>query len=226
MLTYDDQTVENAEELFASCRDLPVSHWGFKNVGLNRAGMIRLAGAMKDAERTVYLEVVSLDEEAALAAVETARTCAVDVFMGTVYTDTVREAAQLAQLDYFPFVGTVAGHPSVLSGAIEEISQDARDLTRRGVQGLDLLSYRHPDEPERLLREVVQATPIPVVSAGSINSYARIRSVWDAGAWAFTIGSAFFDSSFAPGMSFRDNLIHVLDWLAQEQERQLSTVRR
>jgi len=34
MLTYHDETVPNALEIFDQCKDLPVKYWGFKNVGL------------------------------------------------------------------------------------------------------------------------------------------------------------------------------------------------
>ena len=43
--------------------------------------------------------------------------------------------------------------------------------------------------------QVVQATRIPIVSAGSIATFERITEVWDSGAWGFTIGSAFFEKS-------------------------------
>ena len=34
MLTYHDQTVPNAVEIFEDCKHLPVECWGFKNIGL------------------------------------------------------------------------------------------------------------------------------------------------------------------------------------------------
>jgi hypothetical protein len=36
MLTYHDQTVSNALEIFDQHQELPVECWGFKNVGLPR----------------------------------------------------------------------------------------------------------------------------------------------------------------------------------------------
>ena len=30
MLTYNDVTVKNAYEVFNTCKNLPVQHWGFK----------------------------------------------------------------------------------------------------------------------------------------------------------------------------------------------------
>ena len=34
MLTYKDQTVSNALEIFDQNKELPVEFWGFKNIGL------------------------------------------------------------------------------------------------------------------------------------------------------------------------------------------------
>ena len=65
--------------------------------------------------------------------------------------------------------------------------------------------------------EVVQATSVPIVSAGSIASYERIDEVWQAGAWGFTIGSAFFESHFVPNASFETNLLAVAEWLEQRR---------
>jgi putative N-acetylmannosamine-6-phosphate epimerase len=68
---------------------------------------------------------------------------------------------------------------------------------------------------------VVKATNVPIVSAGSIDSYKRLAEVWDAGAWGFTIGSALFDKKFVPDGSFLDNTLTVCDWLAKTDESEL-----
>ena len=34
MLTYNDTTVKDALKIFRECKDTPVTHWGFKDVGL------------------------------------------------------------------------------------------------------------------------------------------------------------------------------------------------
>ena len=47
MLTYNDQTVENALELFEENWDTPVTHWGFKDVGLPKSKMKKVIEAMK-----------------------------------------------------------------------------------------------------------------------------------------------------------------------------------
>jgi phosphoribosylformimino-5-aminoimidazole carboxamide ribonucleotide (ProFAR) isomerase len=81
------------------------------------------------------------------------------------------------------------------------------------VDGFDLLTYRYTGDAPRLLREVVRATHLPVVSAGSIASFERIDEVWETGAWGFTIGSAFFEQRFVSGGPLRDNIAAVASWL-------------
>jgi phosphoribosylformimino-5-aminoimidazole carboxamide ribonucleotide (ProFAR) isomerase len=81
---------------------------------------------------------------------------------------------------------------------------------------MDLLTYRYTGDAPRLLREVVKATSVPIVSAGSIAIYDRINEVWQAGAWGFTVGSAFFESRFVPKGAFEDNLMAVVDWLERQ----------
>ena len=89
MLTHNDVTVSDAYEIFESCKDLDVQHWGFKNVGLPKDQMKRLVQAMKDAGKTTYLEVVTYDEDSCMDAAKTAIECGFDTLMGTVYYESV-----------------------------------------------------------------------------------------------------------------------------------------
>ena len=59
MLTHNDRTVENALDIFESCKDLPVECWGFKDVGLPIPKMKALVSAMKAAGKVTFLEVVT-----------------------------------------------------------------------------------------------------------------------------------------------------------------------
>jgi hypothetical protein len=45
----------------------------------------------------------------------------------------------------------------------------------------------------------------------------RTAEVADAGAWGFTIGSAFFEKTFVPNGSFEDNVIAVCNHLHEIQ---------
>lgn len=216
MLTHYDQTVPEALELFERTKEYPIRHWGFKDVGLPPKDMETVVNAMKKAGKTTFLEVVSLSEEEGLRGARLAVDLGFDILMGTVFFPSIADYLRDKTVHYYPFPGHVHSHPSILDGEIEEIVAHARELESYGSHGLDLLTYRYNGEAGYLLKKVVEATRIPVVSAGSIASYERINEVWEAGAWGFTIGSAFFEKKFVPEGSFEDNLLNVCNWL-QEQ---------
>jgi DhnA family fructose-bisphosphate aldolase class Ia len=133
--------------------------------------------------------------------------------MGTVFFDSINDYLSDKPVKYYPFPGHVHSHPSILDGTIDEIVQHARDMEAKGVDGMDLLTYRYTGDAPELLREVVKATGVPLVSAGSIDSFDRIAEVRDTGAWGFTIGTAFFEKKFVPQGSFRENMMAVWDWI-------------
>jgi hypothetical protein len=216
MLTYQDETVSNALELFDRTKDYPITHWGFKDVGLPPKEMQSVATAMKAAGKTTFLEVVSLSEEDGLRGARLAVDSGFDILMGTVFYPSIGDYLKDKPIRYYPFPGHVHGHPSILDGAIDDIVAHACELENYGVHGLDLLTYRYTGNAPSLLSQVVQATRVPVVSAGSIASFERINEVWDSGAWGFTIGSAFFEKMFVPEGSFEQNLLAVCDWLEQQ----------
>lgn len=216
MLTHHDQTVPDALELFVRTKDYPIAHWGFKDVGLPANEMERVVTAMKDAGKTTFLEVVSLSEEEGLRGARLAVDLGFDILMGTVFYPSIGDYLKEKTVRYYPFPGHVHSHPSILDGEIEEIVAHARELEAHGMHGLDLLTYRYNGEASRLLKRVVEATTIPIVSAGSIASFERINEVWEAGAWGFTIGSAFFDKKFVPNGSFEENVLAVCNWLEEQ----------
>jgi hypothetical protein len=221
MLTYNDTTVKDALKIFRECKDALVSHWGFKDVGLPPEEMKALVREMKNAGKTTYLEVVSLSEEEGLRGAKIAVEAGFDLLMGTVFFDSILNYLKGKPIQYYPFPGHIYGHPSIMDGTIEDIVAHAKFLEGKGVQGMDLLSYRYVGDAHRLLSEVVKATQVPIVSAGSIESYKRLAEVWKAGAWGFTIGSALFDKKFVPNGSFLDNTLAVCDWLEKTDQSEL-----
>ena len=223
MLTYNDSTVKDALNIFRECKDAPVMHWGFKDVGLAPDEIKTLVEEMKAVGKTTYLEVVSLSEEDGLRGAKIAVESGFDILMGTVFFDSILEYLRDKPIKYYPFPGHIYNHPSILDGTIEDIVAHARFLESKGVQGMDLLSYRYVGDAPLLLREVVKATSVPIVSAGSIESYKRLAEVWHAGAWGFTIGSALFDKKFIPNGSFLKNALAICDWL---EKTDLSELRR
>ena len=135
-----------------------------------------------------------------------------DILMGTVYHKSVFDFLSKQDIRFMPFCGKVYGSPSVLEGTFDEIIADAEDLLGKGVDGIDLLAFRHEQGAE-LAEEYCKRVNKPVVIAGSINSSARIEFVNRINPWAFTMGSALFEEKFAPGESFRRNLEVVIEYM-------------
>lgn len=216
MLTNNDETVPDAVDIFQELEDAPITYWGFKDIGLPREEMVRLVKMMCAAGKKPCLEVVNLSEEGGLDGARIAMECGFSALMGTVFFDSISELLSGSDVEYYPFVGRVHGHPSILDGSIEEAVAQVRELREKGVAGFDLLTYRYTGDPLRLLEEVVAAAdPLPVVSAGSIDSFARIAEVRDAGAWGYTVGTAFFNKKFVPGGTFKDNMMAAWQWVQE-----------
>ena len=214
MLTYDDKTVPDALAVFDQCRGLPMDYWGFKDVGLPVPEMKRLVAAIKEAGKICFLEVVRYSEEECLASAKLAVQCGFDYLMGTIFYPRVHEFLRSSAIRYFPFCGKVSGSPSVLEGSISEIIDEARGIERLGVHGFDLLAYRYVGDAEELARQFIRGVKIPVVMAGSIDSFERLERVRELDPWGFTIGGAFFDKRFVAGAPFREQVQKVTDYLA------------
>lgn len=195
MLTNHDATVPDAVDVYESIRKSGLRMVGFKDIGASPDTLRRLTEVMHEDARTVFLEVVSTSVDDELRSIESGLALGVDVIMGGTNHDAALALIGSAPVRYFPFPGTVVGHPSELRGSIDEIATHAAELTSHpAVGGLDLLAYRHKTEdPIALTRAVVAASQGPVVVAGSIDRAERIQGVAGAGAWAFTIGGAIFD---------------------------------
>lgn len=210
MLTHNDKTVKNALEAFEACKDLPIDFWGFKDVGLPKDQMIELINAMKAAGKTTFLEVVSYSEEECMAGAKVAVELGFNYLMGTVYHKSVFDYLNTQDIKFLPFCGKVYGSPSVLEGTFDEIIDDANNLLDMGVDGIDILAFRHKQGAE-LAEEYCKRIDRPVVVAGSINSPERIEFINRINPWAFTIGSALFAQKFAAGEDVRKNLEVVVD---------------
>ena len=209
MLTQHDKTVENCIEVFDEIKHLDFKFIGFKDIGVPKDKLMVLAKKIKDANKELFLEVVSLKEEDEVRSAKTAIELNVDYLMGGTRVDTVSKIISSTKIKYLPFPGKIVGHPSVLEGTIEEITKSAIDLSsNRSVFGLDLLSYRFKGNVEKLIENVVKKTKAPIVSAGSIDSEERIKIVSSLGVWGFTVGSAIFEKKFAKGSS---NLVNQIE---------------
>lgn len=214
MLTCNDVTVKNAEEAFLSSRDLPVTRWGFKDVGLPPEEMKKLCTLMKESGKTTFLEVVSYSEAECMRGAKLAVECGFEHLMGTIFYDSVNEFIKTTKLKYMPFVGEVSESPSILKGTAEGMLAQEAAYKKAGAFGTDLLGYRYVDgDPEALSAEFLAKCQLPCVLAGSIGSDERLDIVRKMNPWGFTMGSALFNKNFVKDGSFRQNLEHVVNYI-------------
>ena len=211
MLTLDDQTVMNARELFEGCCDSEAEYFGFKEEPLPPGEMKELFGMMKQCGKKTVLEVVAYDEKKCIEGAELAVMCGCDMLMGTMYYDSVAEICRKNGLKYLPFVGDVTGRPSILDGTEEGMIDEAKKLVAKGVDGFDLLGYRFTGDASGLIERFVSETELPVVIAGSVNSYERLDEIRKVSPWGFTIGSAFFEKRFGSG--FAEQINNVCNYI-------------
>jgi hypothetical protein len=213
MLTSDDRTVDNALTVYRELAGGRLRLAGFKDVGATTDTLRALTDAMHADGRPVFLEVVSISRDDELRSIETAIAIGVDYVLGGTHVDDALPLLHGEKPRYYPFPGTVVGHPSELRGSIGEIADHAARITAAdGVHGLDLLAYRNRTvDPASLVGAVVAATPVPVIVAGSLDSEARIKAVARAGAWGFTIGQAIFAGRLPGAPSIPAQVDWVLD---------------
>jgi len=204
MLTHADRTVVDAEARLDEVLAAGIRHIGFKDVGLPLPALRRLSAAIRAGGAKAYLEVVSLDAASEAASARAAVALEIDVLMGGARPGVVVPIIAGTRIRYYPFPGTVVGHPSILCGTIDSIAGSARSLVdQEGVDGLDLLAYRFDGDAPELIRRVCEAAGVkPVVVAGSLDCLERIDAVVAAGAAAFTVGTAIFEDAFPapPGL--------------------------
>lgn len=212
MLTLNDQTISNALDVFEKCRDLPVDFWGFKNTGISEPDMQKLVAEIKRANKSAVLEVVTYTEESCLDAVRFALENGIDYLIGSLFSQRAQEILLASSIKYHPYVGQVYGSPSILSGNIKEIIEDAKRLCAYGVSGINLLAYRSNEcTPFVLAQELVKQVDSNVIVAGSIDSVDRLKEINIINPWAFTMGGALLNEKFVKGAGVRANLIKVIE---------------
>ena len=198
MLTDNDQTVIDAHHRLQEILQGDVQHVGFKDIGLPFNELRILAESIKKAGITSYLEVVSLDEESEIRSAKAAIDLGVDYLMGGTRPEVIAPIVKNHPIKYYPFVGQVVDHPSVLIGTIEEIIENTIKISAiDGVDGLDLLAYRFSGDVPKLMMSVCEASSLPVIIAGSIDNKEKIHCVSQSGAIGFTVGSAAFANKFS-----------------------------
>lgn len=216
MLTRDDETVSDAREIYASVADSGVTHFGCKDVGLPQAGLEELIGEIRGNGHTSYLEVVSETVQATLQSARVAAEIRPDYLIGGTVIEPVQEIIDGTGIRFFPYVGQIVGHPCLLRGTIDQVAEDAREAERRGVDGVNLLAYRYDRDVDALVQAVVDATSLPVIAAGSVDSTARIAALSRRGVWGFTVGTAALDGRFVPGAPLDAQLAAILEAASRE----------
>jgi hypothetical protein len=196
MLTHHDATIANARQVYDQVRGTGLRYVGFKDIGATPDELAAITRAAHADGLEVMLEVVSTSEDAEITSISAAASIGVDWVLGGTHPERGRAILADAATRYCPFPGMVVDHPSILTGEIPAIADHARRLSMTpGIDGLDLLAYRHVSaDPVALVRAVVEAASGPVIVAGSVASLQQIRHIAAAGAWGFTIGGAIFEA--------------------------------
>ena len=202
MLTRQDRTIADCLDLFRQVRPLGLKHVGFKDVGVDAATLAELHAAIRASGATSYMEVVSTTPETCLASARTARALGVDCLMGGTDVAAIQDVIRGTAIRFFPFPGFPRGHPTKLAGKPEDVEAHCRDFVAKGCAGADLLAYRATEaDPLALIRAAKKGLgQNRLIVAGSITTKEQIRAIAEAGADAFTIGSAVLDGSYAPQM--------------------------
>jgi hypothetical protein len=130
MLTRNDRTVEDAEELLDDVLACGVGHVGFKDIGVPAPVMRRLVERIRQARAVSYLEVVSTTPQAVERSLSAARDLGVDRVLGGTDLDAAsRLLGDLAR--YHPFPGRPVGHPTALAGSPALVAEHCREARRR-----------------------------------------------------------------------------------------------
>ncbi len=201
MLTHGDKTVSNCLEVFDEINGVGVSHIGFKDVGVDQDTLKILTRRIKDSGAISYLEVVSTTPEAIRESIKTATDIGIDRVLGGQDIESALAALSNSEATYYPFPGRPVGHPTRLGGSPEDIEADCARYRDAGCPGVDLLAYRANEaNPLDLVKAARKGLGDGyLIVAGSIESPERITAIAEAGADAFTIGTAVFDNVFASG---------------------------
>lgn len=213
MLTRNDRTVEDADEIVDSLIDWGVTHIGFKDIGVPAAVMQSLVEKIRFAGGISYLEVVSTTPEAVATSLAVGRNLGVDRILGGTSVKAAKEI--LDDLGgYYPFPGVPIGHPTKLGGSPVLIADHCRAARAAGCAGVDLLAYRATEaDPLDLVRAARGAlNGGRLIIAGGVKSRDQVHALASAGADAFTIGSAAFDGSFSPSKgALRSQIRDILE---------------
>ncbi len=201
MLTRQDRTVPDCLDILAQIAPLGLKHIGFKDIGADEPTLRTLNAGIKTLGAQSYLEVVATSPEAALNSARIAASIGVDHLLGGTKIPETLAILKGTGVKYYPFPGIPVGHPTQLGGDAAQIAADTASFIAQGCAGVDLLAYRATDTDPLALVAAARAAcgPAKLICAGGVDCPDRIAALRAAGTDAFTIGSAAFDGTFAPG---------------------------
>jgi hypothetical protein len=202
MLTRQDRTVADCLDVLAQIAPLGLRHIGFKDIGVDAQTLAALNSGIKALGAVSYLEVVATSPDAALRSARMGAEISVDCLLGGTQVAETLQILAGSRTKYYPFPGIPAGHPTSLGGDAALVEAQSAAFAAQGCAGVDLLAYRATEaDPIDLVKAARRGLGPSknLICAGAVDSPARIAALAQAGADAFTIGSAAFDGSFAPG---------------------------
>jgi 4-hydroxythreonine-4-phosphate dehydrogenase len=226
MLTRNDRTLRDARARLQDALTSGVRHIGFKDVGLSTSALRELSSSIRAHGASVYLEVVSLDEASEVASAQVALSLEVDYLLGGTRPEVVLPVIRGSAIKYYPFAGTIVGHPSRLVSSFEDTVANSKALTDiAGVDGIDLLAYRFDGDAAALIADVcAQVAPKRVIVAGSIDRAERIAAVVRGGAAAFTVGTAALDGMFPVVEEGLAHQLRYIELAALRSARELNQI--
>jgi hypothetical protein len=214
MLTSQDRTVPDCLDVLDHIAPLGLRHIGFKDVGVPPETLRALHAAIKASGAESYLEVVATSPEAARASARMGAALGVDHLLGGTEVDATLAMLRGRATKYYPFPGAPFDHPTRLAGSAALIAAQTKTYISQGCAGVDLLAYRATEAaPLDLVRAARAACGEAgrLICAGGVDSPAIIAALAEAGADAFTVGSAVFAGTFAAGdASVRAQLAAIL----------------
>lgn len=202
MLTRQDRTVSNCLDVLAQIAPLGLLHIGFKDIGVEAQTLGALHAGIKALGAVSYLEVVATSPQATLHSARLGAELGVDCLLGGTQVEETLNILAGTRTKYFPFPGIPHGHPTQLGGDAALVETQSAAFAAQGCAGVDLLAYRATGADPIALVQAARRGLGPdktLICAGGVDSPARIAALVQAGADAFTIGSAAFEGSFAPG---------------------------
>jgi len=218
MLTHHDVTIPNALEVFEKVKRTGLRYIGCKDIGLSKEDLRKLFAKARNGNMNTFLEVVTMREDEHFRGVNTALEVGVDHLIGGMPQHTEKTIKYLkdknSKIKFFPYIGKVVGHPCLLRGTVEEIVDDAKRTENLGADGINLLAYRYDGDIHKLVTSVQSAVDIPLIVAGNVDSFERIREMKRLELWAFTIGGAILEKRFLPGKSEVEQVKAVLKEIA------------